>query len=236
MSRRVAGLLCGGGLLLSLPAAASAAPAVTVRVEGVSRTLVERTAVTLGPAPVVKDGDPTHSCAGDTAAGALEAATAGGWTGIWSDPLGYLVTAIRGEALGRSERLSLWVDHRRSPASLCATRIGPGDDVLLFVARCAKPDEATGACRGARAPLGIAAPRRVRRGRTVTVRVVSYAPSGRASAQPAASVFANGRRYGRTDRYGRLRLRGTRAGLVRFSAAKAGKVRSAVVITRITRR
>lgn len=237
MPHRVIGLLlCGGALLLSSPASASAVTVVTVRVEGASRTLVERSTVTLGGSPVVKDGNRAHSCAGSSAAGALEAATAGGWAGIWSDPLGYLVTAIRGEALGRSERLSLWVDHRRSRRSLCATTLTPGADVLLSVERCDRPDEATGGCRGARAPLAISSPRRVRRGRTVTVRVVSYGPTGRASAEPGASVFANGRRYGRADRRGRLRLRAAKAGLVRFSARKSGRVRSAIVITRITRR
>src|ERR1700760_3075512 len=63
-----------GGLLSSLAfvsAAHAAAPAnVTVRVEGISQTLLAPTAVTTNGTPVEKDGNKEHTCAGGSAAGA----------------------------------------------------------------------------------------------------------------------------------------------------------------------
>src|SRR5258708_35988123 len=71
-------------LLLAAANAAAAEPAtVTVRVEGSSETLVPPTQVTTNAAPIVKDGNSEHSCPRTNAIGALQAATAGNWSGSW---------------------------------------------------------------------------------------------------------------------------------------------------------
>src|SRR5579862_9957505 len=88
-------LLCAYVLVTSLPAGASGAPSVTVRIEGPGGTLVPATAVTLSAGRVVKDGIAADSCSGLSAAGALQLATHGRWTGVWSKSLkGYFVAAI----------------------------------------------------------------------------------------------------------------------------------------------
>src|SRR5919202_422633 len=78
------------------PALAAAPTTVDVRVEGARATLVATTVRTT-TTPVIKDGDPAHSCTGTSGAGALERATGGRWSGTWSDGLGYSVDAVRGE-------------------------------------------------------------------------------------------------------------------------------------------
>src|SRR4051794_30513152 len=94
-------------ILIVLAALASLTPAsalaagpadVTVRVEGTNDTLVARTAVHTTTTPVVKDGNPAHSCTGTSVAGALEIATAGNWSGTWFDGFGYSVEMIAGES------------------------------------------------------------------------------------------------------------------------------------------
>ena len=96
---------CIGLAAVTLAVAASAAPAaaagpaaVTVRVEGDGGTLIPRTALTTTTATVNKDGQAGHDCTGTSAAGALELASAGSWTGAWSNGLGYSVASVKGEA------------------------------------------------------------------------------------------------------------------------------------------
>src|SRR5579864_5002734 len=70
---------------------------VTVRIEGASKTLLPPTAVTLDSGTVDNDGVATDTCSGLSAAGALELASHGVWSGSFSTSLGgYLVTSIDG--------------------------------------------------------------------------------------------------------------------------------------------
>src|SRR3954469_20210400 len=115
MQLRLAGLLSGGVLFLSAPAFAAGPPVnVHFRAEGARSTLVSQRTVTLADAPIVKDGDPAHSCPGQTALGALQAGTQGDWKGAWSEGLGYFVDEIKGERHSGSSSFSLWVDHKLS--------------------------------------------------------------------------------------------------------------------------
>src|SRR3954471_7103001 len=113
MLHRLAGLaLAVLALLVPASVAAAAPAAVTVRVEGSAQTLLPRTAITTTTTPVVKDGDPTHSCTGTSVAGALEIATRGSWTATWDPGLKYFVNSILGEAPSGSAFFTLWVNSR----------------------------------------------------------------------------------------------------------------------------
>src|SRR3954452_14028667 len=235
MQLRLAGVLSGGVLFLSAPAFAADPPInVHFRAEGARSTLVSQRTVTLADAPIVKDGDPAHSCPGQSALGALQAGTQGDWKGAWSEGLGYFVSEILGERHSGTSFFSLWVDHKLSSTGLCGANLKAGDDVLLFVDRCVF-DTATNKCKNKSVtPLGIRVPTSARRGRTLVVTVVSYTNSGRAKPVAGASVFANGQRLKpRTNRLGRLRLKATKVGRVTFFATHAGNARSAVGTTRI---
>ena len=134
MARRTRFLTAGTVLLaLLMPSAALAAdPAtVTVRVEGDADTLLVRTTVpATGPA-VVRDG---NSCPGDSAAAALDRATAGTWSGTWN--AGYSdweLTTIKGESHSFSA-VAYWgffLDEAVANAGICTQKVQSGDRVLF---------------------------------------------------------------------------------------------------------
>src|SRR6478609_2723581 len=136
MFRRSLGLLAVlAAVAVTSSTALAAGPAnVTVRVEGDAATLVPRTALTTTTTPVSKDGDPSHSCSGTSAAGAVEEATGGDWSGTYYSGLGYSVDKIRGELHdfgGDPEYWGLFVDEVLSQTGLCFTELQSGERVLL---------------------------------------------------------------------------------------------------------
>jgi hypothetical protein len=118
--------------LTCAPALAAGPADVTVRVEGSSDTLLARTAVHTTTTPVVKDGNPAHSCTGTSVAGALEVGTAGNWSGTWSDGLGYSVEVILGESHTFSSD-HYWGEFVNGvPGNgACADELSAGDEVLF---------------------------------------------------------------------------------------------------------
>jgi hypothetical protein len=118
----IAGTVAG---LLALCAPAYAAPTVTVRVEGATSTLLERTSVTLGSG----NGSP---CDADTAGAALDAATKGNW-----DKQAF-VSTILGEThkFDNNDYWAEWVNKGQGfkrGGGLCADHLAEGDEVLLLV-------------------------------------------------------------------------------------------------------
>jgi hypothetical protein len=118
--------------LACAPALAAGPADVTVRVEGSSDTLLARSAVHTTTTPVVKDGNPAHSCTGTSVAGALEVGTAGNWSGTWSDGLGYSVEVILGESHTFSSD-HYWGEFVNGvPGNgACADELSAGDEVLF---------------------------------------------------------------------------------------------------------
>jgi hypothetical protein len=128
----VAGLLAAA--VLAAPAAAAGPATVTVRAEGRSATVLPRTTVTTTTATVNKDGQPGHNCAGTSAAGALDQATAGDWAGSWFGAAGYFVDRIRGESADPSGTYwNFWLNYRPSNVGVCGVELQLGDEVLLFI-------------------------------------------------------------------------------------------------------
>jgi hypothetical protein len=183
-----------GGLLLLPAAAASAAPAdVRLRVEGVSQTLVPRTALRTDTRMVNKDGVAGHDCSGTSAAGALEIATAGNWTGTFFGPgLGYSVERILAEShvFPAPDFFELWINNRSQSVGICSAELQEGDDVLLFVARC-EVDPVTFACTNPPVlPLGLTAPATVTPGVPFNVKVEEFATN--AARSPVAGATVDG--------------------------------------------
>jgi hypothetical protein len=177
MKHQFLGLLLGGLVLASASPSFAAGPAnVTVRVEGTGGALVGPTVITTTTAPVTKDG--THSCTGTSAAGALEQATAGDWTGDWSDGFGsYSVNRIKNENYGGFSPSApfYWgfaVNDAGADAGVCGTELQPGDEVLFYKA-C---NAATSGCYSGDV-LSIASPATVKPGEAFTVTVHQVATS-----------------------------------------------------------
>ena len=76
MKKQILGLLVGG-LTLAATASPALAASVSVEIEGQTKLLAPTVVTT--PSSVNKDG--TNTCDGNTAIGALDAATGGNWSG-----------------------------------------------------------------------------------------------------------------------------------------------------------
>lgn len=192
--------------LFSSVALAGTLATVTVRVEGATGTLLAPTQVTTTTTPVVKDGNPEHACTGTSAAGALELATAGNWSGTWFAGFGYSVETIVGESHSFSSPAywAIWLDNKPASA-FCEAELSSGDSLLLF-------PECSGECPAGPSPLGIEAPAVAEVGQPVNVTVTSYAnPSGAPSASKGATVAYEGTSV-TTDASGHATLTFARAG------------------------
>lgn len=178
----IVGALALTGALAPLATAATPA-SVTVRADSLTRQLVATTVTTTTKA-IVKDGNPAHTCAGTSAAGALQQATA--WDATWFSGLGYSVSAIAGVRAAGTDYWTLWLNGRASQTGLCDTPLRNGDDVLLFV--CHDATAPSYSCKNR--PLALVAPKRVRAGQRAAVKVVTLNDDG--SAVPAAGATVHG--------------------------------------------
>ncbi len=178
---------------LAAPSALAGAPAtVTVRVLGPAPSyaaLIPPTEVTTTTTPVVNDGEPTHSCSGTSAAGALQLATSGDWAGKWyeGEANGYLVETIEGTTPPpASSYWNFWLNNREASAGICESELEPRGQVLFF-------PECFGECPSQSSlthVLGIEAPSIVEVGQPTSVTVVSYNTKGERA--PAAFVNVGG--------------------------------------------
>jgi hypothetical protein len=176
---------------LATPALAGAPATVTVRVEGATETKLPATQVTTATEPVVKDGNPAHSCPGTNAIGALQLATAGNWSsGKWFGGelvggkfigLGYEVATILGEshAFGSGAYWDFWYDNREATEGACEHELQPGDQILVFPC-----PESAKECL----PLGVEAPSSAGVGEEFQVTVRKHNPKGEGSPVSGASV------------------------------------------------
>jgi len=163
-------------------------PDVTVRVEGLTKTLLPPTTVTLESGSVSK-GVAADSCSALSALGALQDATHGVWNGSWSSSYKeYYVTSILGDTYSSTADYywAFWLNDK--PASLGACGVDPakGSSVLFF-------PEYDGKSKSIVAPnvLGISAPASVLVGKPFTVVVTSYAnTNGKATPAIGALVSA----------------------------------------------
>jgi hypothetical protein len=126
----------------------------------------------------------------------------------------------------------LWVNRKLSSVGLCDAALKKGDDVLMFVQDCVY-DPALQACKDPVTPLGLRVPDRMKRGRVHRLRVVDYDAAGKGTPEAGATVFVNGRKLGKTDKAGRIKIKGTKTGVASVYATEKGHARSETVDVRI---
>jgi hypothetical protein len=188
--------LVATGLLFVLgmvPSVAAAGPAtVSVRAVGTDgQAVLPLTDLNTSETSVVKDGDAEHSCAGTSAAGALQLATKGNWGGEWGDGFGYGVETIEGVSYPFSgpDRWSFWLDDQPAGTGVCDAELSSGDSVLFFE-ECVSME--AGVCPSpAPGVLAIEVPATVEVKQPVTVTVLSY-PGGGGEPAPAEGVTVVG--------------------------------------------
>jgi Domain of unknown function (DUF4430) len=198
-------------------ATAAGNPTVTIRIEGASRTLLPATTVHTQAGSITADGAPAGACPGTSAAGALQAATRGGWSGSWSTTYNdYLITTILGETeSGSPTYWDILVNNVAATTGACEIQLHSGDQ-LLFAAVGASD-------KGY--PLAIEAPSRVKKGHTFRVRVVYYDAKGQRRAL-AGAMLAIGRHSGKTNARGVITMTGGRRGVYMLRASATGYIRA----------
>jgi hypothetical protein len=211
-------------LVAGAPTAALAAgTSVSVRVEGLTRTLLPTKVVHTHAGSITKGGTPAGSCSATTAAGALDVATGHRWSGTYGT-FGLSVTQIFGEThtFSSQDYWSIWVDNKFAPAGICALKLHAGEQ-LLFAAVPIK---------GTEHPLVITGPKQATAGHRVQLKVTYFNAKGVARPLAGATVHGGGG-SALTGANGAVSVTAPKAGKPTYTAAKAGYIRSAAVTVRV---
>lgn len=164
-------------------AALAKAPAVSLRVEGLNKTLIAARRVQTKSGDVTRDG---HKVVGTTALGALNTATGGHWTGTWDTEYSeWELTGILGEKhLFNSKYFwAVYVDHVQASSGAGEVELKTGESLVFAALPDSDYDEDL---------LGASAPSTATRGQRIAVKVFYYNASGRRHALAGATVALNG--------------------------------------------
>ncbi|HUB03595.1 MAG TPA: DUF4430 domain-containing protein [Solirubrobacteraceae bacterium] len=113
--------------------AASSGPAVTVQIKSPTKTLLKPTTVHGEKGWITKGGTPRGKCPGASAAGALDQATHGKWTGkYYSSVGGIFVTSIDGvKPVGQDSYWAIYVNGKSANAGICAVKLHARQKLLF---------------------------------------------------------------------------------------------------------
>jgi len=213
--------------------ASSGGTSASVRVEGLSKTLLPETIVSAKPKTINKDGKPGDVCEGASGAVALEDATHGHWAaGGFFSGLGYSVEGIEGESYSftSSYYWSFWIDNKPATAGICAAL--HAKEKLLFFPQCSK--ESAGSC-----PQGMFNPavllvkspaRKAHAGKAVTFSVSSLANLTGKSSPGAGVKLSGGGHSATTDASGKAKLTFAKAGKYKVVATAPNSVRDEITV------
>jgi hypothetical protein len=117
----------------SAGAARAVGPSVTVQVSTLTKTLLRPTAARGRTGWITKGGAPRGKCSASTAAGALDAATHGRWSGKYDTGLGIYVTSILGVKPSGSQYWSIYVNGRSANFGICGLTLHAGERLLFKI-------------------------------------------------------------------------------------------------------
>jgi hypothetical protein len=210
--------------VLAVLAAATATTAhaikVNVRVEGKTKTLMERNVDTAAH-PVTGDATGPHKCdgtnggayptPGPTLTGAFDDAAKKDsldWAGTWNQSFeDFLIDRIGPDAATSSQFWGTALNWRDTDAGGCQTKVEQGDEILIAYDSFGKPKLQLTGVRGTRS------------GKAFSL----FVYDGIDTLNPVEGARVAGRT---TNAAGRVTLRITKRGLYRFKATKDGTVRS----------
>ena len=140
MNRKTLAALVGAIVLAvassGVALAAGSGPAVTVQIKSLTKTLVKSASVHGEKGSITKGGTPRGKCPGNTAAGALDAATHGKWTGkYYASVPGIFVTSILGVKPSGSDFWEVLVNGKASNSGICAIKLRAGQRLLFKIAK-----------------------------------------------------------------------------------------------------
>ena len=208
-------LLC----LVGAGAAFAAGSTVSVRVEGLKRTLLPATKVTApSSGSITKGGTPAGTCPATNAAGPLNTATHGRWGGTYTTGLGIDITQILGETHVFSSHGYYWeffVNNRAASLGVCDQKLRSGDRLLF----------APAPAKGTVYPIVLKTPARATAGTPFTVKAYYY-PGSSNKTKPIAGVTFMGL-SGSTNKSGVATLTGSHSGKLKLVGSDKGYIRSA---------
>ena len=116
--------------------AASVGPAVTVQIKTMKKTLLRPKKVHGAKGSVTKGGTPRGKCPASSAAGALNAATHGRWTGKYFASLqGIFITSILGVKPAHKDFWSIFVNGKLSNKGICEIKLRAGQRLLFKIVK-----------------------------------------------------------------------------------------------------
>jgi hypothetical protein len=209
--------------LILVSAALAAGTSVSVRVEGLKRTLLPATVVHTHSGSITKGGTPAGTCPATSGAGALDVATHHRFNGSYSSSQGLAITQILGEshAFASPDYWSLWVDNRYAPAGVCGLKLHRGEQ-LLFAAVSDK---------GSPFPIVITAPRSATTGHPFNVKAYYYNAKGARKPLPGVSFKGTS---GTTSKQGVVSLAAQRKGKLKLTGTLNGYIRSATATVSVS--
>jgi hypothetical protein len=211
--------------------AAQAGPTVTVRIEGASGTLLPTTTVHTQAGFLTNYGAPQGACPASSAAGALQVATRGQWSGSWSSSYkDYFITTILGDTeSGSTSYWDILVNHIAASTGACGIQLHGGDR-LLFAA-------VSTTAKGY--PLAVQLLSKPVVNRPFRVRVVFYDAKGVPRPLAGATVTAQDKsaptrvKSHVTNTRGVATLTESKLGRIELGARDSGYVRAATVQARV---
>jgi hypothetical protein len=141
MNRKTLAALVGAVVMaLAASGAAAAAtgtgPSVSVSVKSLTKTLLKPTNVHGEKGWITKGATPHGKCSGNSAAGALDAATHGKWTGkYYASVGGIFVTSILGVKPSGSDFWEVVVNGKPSSTGICGVKLRAGERLLFKIAK-----------------------------------------------------------------------------------------------------
>jgi hypothetical protein len=232
MHRRRTFALGGATLALALtPAVALAAkagggkkpargPAVTIRIEGLKKTLLLATVVHTHGGFITRSGAPPKACPGNTAQGALDVATHGKWSGTWNAQFReYFITSILGEKPKGSNYWEIFVGNKFATAGACDLKLHHGEQLLFADGNGPPPN-----------PSGVVAPHSAIKGKPFTAKVVGYTAGGKATPLAGVVVTGNGVKASKTNSQGVATITDSHAGVLVLHASPRKYLRSEAIV------
>jgi Domain of unknown function (DUF4430) len=118
---------------LKRSAARAVGPWVTVQVKTQTKTLLPAARVRGRTGWITKGGTPRGKCSAASAAGALNVATHGHWTGKYYSGIGIFISSIRGVKPAGKEFWGVYVNGRFSQHGVCAITLRAGQRLLFKI-------------------------------------------------------------------------------------------------------
>jgi hypothetical protein len=199
--------------------ASSAGPTVTIRLEGLNKTLLLPTLVRGRSGFITKFGAPPGKCSGKTLQGALDVATHGHWRGTWNAQFNeYFIASILGEKPKGSNYWEIFVGNVAASFGACDLKLHAGEQFLFA-------DE-----NGNKDPSSLQAPRTAIAGTAFKVKLVGYNAKGKAHSLAHVRVTGNGIKAATTNGHGIATITDQQAGVLVLRAGPAGFVRTEAIV------